>query len=93
MPVTFYIPSYLRNFTDGRDQVEIDARAATVGTALETLWAKCPGLRDRIADEQGEIRQHVNVFVGNESIRDTGGLATPVSEGAEVTIVPAVSGG
>jgi molybdopterin converting factor small subunit len=50
-------------------------------------------VRDRILTEQGEVRPHVNVFVGDQSIRDTGGLATPVPDGAEIAIIPAVSGG
>lgn len=57
------------------------------------LGARHPGVRDRVLTEQGEVRPHVNVFVGDESIRYTGGLATPLGEGAEVSIVPAVSGG
>lgn len=48
---------------------------------------------DRVLTEQGEVRPHVNVFVGEESIRYTGGLATPLTDGAEIAIVPAVSGG
>jgi molybdopterin converting factor small subunit len=60
---------------------------------LQALWKTHPGIRDRIATEQGEIRQHINVFVGNEDIRYTGGLATPITDGCEISIVPAVSGG
>jgi molybdopterin converting factor small subunit len=52
-----------------------------------------PGVRDRVVNEQGAVRQHVNVFVGDESIRYTGGLDTPLAEGSEISIVPAVSGG
>ncbi len=51
------------------------------------------GVRDRVVTEQGQVRPHVNVFVGDESIRFTGGLSTPLSDGAEISIVPAVSGG
>ena len=66
---------------------------ATLGDALEALWTLCPGLRHRVATEQGEIREHVNVFVGQENIRYTGGLATGVPDGAEISIFHAVSGG
>ena len=93
MAVCFLIPGPLREFTAGKNRVESDASPATVGEALEALWALHPGVRDRVLTERGEVRQHVNVFVGKESIRFTGGLATPVPEGAEVWIVPAVSGG
>jgi molybdopterin synthase sulfur carrier subunit len=91
--IAFQIPGYLRTFTDGRGRVEVAEPATTVGEALEQLWTVHPGVRDRVVNEQGEVRQHVNVFVGTESIRFTGGLETPVSNGAEIWIVPAVSGG
>lgn len=93
MPITFHIPCYLRAFTEERSQVEINTTAATLGEALEALWALYPGVRDRVVTELGQVRQHVNVFVGNESVRYTGGLATPLADGAEVFIIPAVSGG
>jgi molybdopterin converting factor small subunit len=50
-------------------------------------------VRDRVITELGEVRPHVNIFVDGESIRDTGGLAAPVRDGAEIFILPAVSGG
>lgn len=93
MQVRFYIPGYLRSFTGGRSQVVVDVSAATVGEALEALWRLHPGVRDRVVTETGSLRPHVNVFVGEDNIRDTGGFATPVSGGNEVFIVPAVSGG
>ncbi len=93
MPVVVHIPGYLREFTGGRSPVEINSSPATAGDTLNALWALYPGVRDRVMTEQGEVRQHINVFVGNECIRFTGGLSTPVSERAEVFIVPAVSGG
>lgn len=77
----------------GQSQVQIGGSAATVGEALRELWTLYPGIRDRVATEQGQIRQHINIFVGNENIRYTGGLATPVVPGVEISIVPAVSGG
>jgi molybdopterin converting factor small subunit len=91
--VAFHIPGYLRAFTDGSARVEVEARGATVGEALERLCALHRGVRDRVLTEQGEVRPHVNLFVGRENIRFTGGLATSLPAGAEVWIVPAVSGG
>jgi molybdopterin synthase sulfur carrier subunit len=93
MPVTFYIPSYLRPFTQGRSRVELSRSPASVGEALEALWALHPGVRDRVVTEAGELRPHINVFVGEESIRFAGGFQTPVSEECEIAILPAVSGG
>src|SRR5438128_11327213 len=93
MPVTFYIPGFLRDFTGGRSQVEFDASPKTVAEALQILWSVYPGVRDRVLTEQGEVRPHVNVFLDNENIRYSGGLATVMSNGSEIFIVPAVSGG
>ena len=93
MAVIIYIPAYLQPFTGGRARVAVTASATTVGEALAALWAAYPGVRDRVVNEQGEVREHVNVFAGSESIRFTGGLATPVSDGSEISIIPAVSGG
>ena len=93
MAVVFYIPSYLRNFTEGRGRVPVDARAGTVGEALAELWALYPGVRDRVVDERGKLRQHVNVFVGDTNIRDARGFETVLVQGVEISIIPAVSGG
>jgi len=91
--VVFHLPGYLRAFTGGAARVEFAASPATVGEALGLLWSAHPGVRDRMLTEQGEVRPHVNVFVGDESIRFSGGLATPLPGACEISIVPAVSGG
>jgi len=93
MAVTVYIPAPLRGFTGGRGEVTVDGAPATVGDALALLFAACPGLRDRVLTETGAVRPHVNIFVGGDSIRFGGGLSARVPEGAELTILPAVSGG
>jgi sulfur-carrier protein len=61
--------------------------------ALQALFARYPGVRDRVLTEAGEIREHVNIFVANEDVRYTGGMATVVPAEAVVSIVPAISGG
>ena len=91
--IIFHIPGPLRSFSDGRSDVELKATSGTLAEALQALWAVCPGMRDRVVTEQGQVREHINIFVGKENIRYTGGLATPVTPGAEISIVPAVSGG
>lgn len=93
MTVTFHIPGALREFTAGQSTVKIENPGGTVGDALNALCALHPGVRDRVLTEQGQVRQHINIFVGSENIRYTGGLATPLSKATEVSIVPAVSGG
>jgi molybdopterin converting factor small subunit len=91
--VSFHIPGPLRTFTNGASRVRLEASPANAGEALRALWGAHPGVRDRVVDEQGVLREHLNVFVGTECIRFTGGFDTPVKDGDEITIVPAVSGG
>lgn len=93
MPVTFHIPGPLREFTAGRSTVTIDQSPATLAEALSALWNLYPGLRDRIVTEQGQVREHVNIFIGEEDVRYTGGLTSRVSAGSDISIVPAISGG
>jgi ThiS family. len=93
MPLVFVIPGPLREFAGNRGQIRVKGRVDTLSAALLLLWSECPGLRDRVLTEVGEVRQHVNIFVDGESIRYTGGLASPVRDGAEIVILPALSGG
>lgn len=93
MPVTFHLPGPLRTFSQGEARVVLQLRPSKLGEALEALWRDYPGIRDRVLTEQGQVREHINIFVGNEDIRFTGGLQTPLADGAEITILPAISGG
>jgi molybdopterin converting factor small subunit len=93
MPVIVHIPGPLRELAGGKARVRLDGAYRTVGEALVALGSLHPGVRDRVMDEQGRVRPHVNVFVGGESIRWTGGLETPLPPDAELFILPAVSGG
>lgn len=93
MPVTFLIPGPLRDFASGKSRIVTEESPATLAGALEELWKQCPGIRDRVMNEQAQIREHINVFVGNENVRYTGGLYTPIPPGAEIAIIPAISGG
>lgn len=95
MSVAFHIPGPLRQFTGGRRKVavEIGRSPTTLADALSALWTLYPALQDRIATEQGQIREHVNIFIGDADVRYTGGLTSPVSGGSEISIVPAISGG
>lgn len=93
MPVTFLIPGPLRPFAAGKSQIVIEPSPATLADALEALWKRCPGMRDRVVNEQSQIREHINLFVGNEDVRYTGGLQTAIPDGAHITIIPAISGG
>ena len=93
MKVIIYIPAALREFTNGRNEVAVESPGATVAEALSALWNAYPGVRDRVLNEQDQVRQHINIFVGNENIRYTGGLTTRVPKDSQISIVPAVSGG
>lgn len=93
MAVTVRIPSYLAGFASGQSSIAIDEDAANVRELLQALWRLHPALKDRVVDEQGQIRQHINIFVAGEAIRLTGNQETTVPPGSEVMIVPAVSGG
>lgn len=93
MPATFHIPGPLRQFIAGRDTVEIADTPATLADALSALWNLYPGLRDRIANEQGHVREHINIFIGEEDVRYIGGLLSTVAPNSEIWIVPNISGG
>ena len=91
--VTFHIPGALREFTGGRAIVKVEHSPATLAEALSVLWTVYPGLRDRVLTEQGQIREHINVFIGDEDIRYSGGLRSSVIAGSEISIVPSITGG
>ncbi|HMT04914.1 MAG: MoaD family protein [Solirubrobacterales bacterium] len=90
MAVTVKIPTQLRATTGGL--ADLSAEGSTVGEVLEAVFSEHGDLRDRITEE-GELRRFVNVYVGGEDIRFGEGLGTAVSDGTEVTILPAVAGG
>ena len=90
MGVVVKIPTQLRAATDGASSTTVDG--TTVGEVLDALYAQFADLRDRIADDGG-LRRFVNVYIGGEDIRFLDGLDTAVSDGDEVTILPAVAGG
>jgi len=91
MAVNVKIPTQLRAVTDGEAEASVD-EVGTVGEVLDGLYQRYDGLRDRIA-EDGDLRRFVNVYVQGEDIRFLDGLETPVEDGDEVTILPAVAGG
>jgi len=82
------IPTPLRSYTD--QQAHVAAAGATVADVLADLDRQFPGLRFRVVDEQGRLRQHMKVFVNADATRD---LATTVTDADEVTIMQALSGG
>ena len=89
------VPTALRRLAADRATVEVSVgcESVTAGDVLAALRSCYPGVHDAALDERGHVRPHVNVFVGADNIRLADGLATPVPAGAEVWILPAVSGG
>ncbi len=90
MSVTVKIPTQLRAVTGG--DAEVDVEGSTVGEALDAVFDQHGDLRERIT-ENGDLRRFVNVYVSGEDIRFKDGLETQITEGDEVTILPAVAGG
>ena len=91
MAVTVYIPTPFRRATGNRDRIESSAR--DVGGVLDELEGAYQGLRGLVRNDQGELHRHVNVYVNNRAIDDLQGLATPLRDGDEVSIIPALAGG
>lgn len=88
---TVRIPSPLRSFTGGADEVEVDG--GTVEQALQSLGERHSGFLERILDENGGVRRFVNVYLGSKNIRSLEGLGTAVKDGDVLAIIPAVAGG
>jgi sulfur-carrier protein len=91
MSVTVKIPTQLRAAAGGEAEAEVEG--ATVKDVLADLYARHSELRERMSDEDGSLRRFVNVYLAGEDIRFLDGLATPVADGEELTILPAVAGG
>jgi molybdopterin converting factor small subunit len=93
MAISVILPHALTPYSHGSGTLLVEAPCATVADALAAVAARWPAVTDRVLTEQGDLRRHVNVFVGEESIRFMDGLGTTVPDGSVITIVPAVSGG
>jgi molybdopterin converting factor small subunit len=91
--ITVELPNVLCAYTDQNPSMVLDEPCETVGEALAALGRKSPGALDRIMDEQGEVRRHVNLFVNGENVRFLDGLGTAVPNGATIFVLAAVSGG
>ena len=91
MPAKVRIPAPLRKLTQDQAVVEIEGK--TIQELLNGLEKSYPGLKERICDESGQIRRFVNVFINGEDIRFKDGPKTAVTDGAEVSIIPAIAGG
>ena len=91
MPIKVRIPTPLRSLTDGKGLVETSG--GTISELIDRLEKQYPGLKARICDEQNQVRRFVNIYLNEEDIRFKDGTATPLKEGDEVSIIPAIAGG
>lgn len=89
--VQVLIPTPLRSYTGG--EARVAASGATIGDVFADLDARYPGIQDRICEADGEIRRFVNVFVNGQNARKLAGAATPVQDGDEIGVIPAMAGG
>lgn len=91
MPVIIEIPTAFRRFTGGAPSV--DCSASTIAEALTALTARFPDLSRHVRDEQGQIRQFLNIYLNEEDIRFLGGESCSLKEGDRVLLVPSIAGG
>jgi molybdopterin synthase sulfur carrier subunit len=91
MPVKVRIPTPLRGLTN--DQEIIHGQGSTVDAVIKDVQTQFPGLKERLCDDKGALRRFVNVFLNDEDIRFQEGPATPVKDGDEISIIPAIAGG
>jgi molybdopterin synthase sulfur carrier subunit len=91
MAVKVRIPTPLRKLTNEQEVVEVGAR--TIGDAITELQGRFPGIKERLVDENGGVRRFVNVYVNEEDIRFLQNQSTPLKDGDEVSIIPAIAGG
>ena len=91
MGVLVRIPTPLRRMTNGLDKVEMEE--SNLADLIDKLEASYPGVKERLIDENGELRYFVNIYLNGEDVRFLDGLATSTKSGDEISIVPAVAGG
>src|SRR5258705_13588077 len=85
------IPTPLRKLTNNEEVVEV--KAGTIGEAIVELQSRYPGIKERLVDDKGEVRRFVNVYVNEEDIRFLQNQETPLKDGDEISIIPAIAGG
>ena len=91
MSVDVRVPTPLRRLTNGQDRVSVDAQSLL--GVIDVLESRFPGIKNRLCDDQGELRNFVNLYVNGEDVRFLDGLNTLTKSGDEISIVPAVAGG
>ncbi len=90
MPI-IRIPTPLRPYVNGQSEVPVQGK--TVGTAVENLLAQYPVMRPHLTNGDGQLRPFVNLFLGENNVRDLSGLETPLGESDKLLLIPSVAGG
>lgn len=91
MSIKVIIPTPLRSLTGGTGEVEADGR--TLSELIDDLERRYPGIKERLCEETGQVRRFINVYIDKEDVRFLNGLETEISDGTEVSILPAIAGG
>jgi molybdopterin synthase sulfur carrier subunit len=91
MSVSVRIPTPLRRVTNGQDKVSVEG--ATLNEIISSLDSQFPGIKERLCEDQGQLRNFVNVYINGEDVRFLDGLESATKSGDEISIVPAVAGG
>jgi len=91
MAITIEIPTAFRRFTEGTPRLE--SGATTVAQALNELVTRFPALSRHVRDDDGQIRQFINVYLNEEDIRFLGGEASALKDGDRLMLVPSIAGG
>jgi sulfur-carrier protein len=88
---TLKIPTPLRSYTNG--QAELTVQAATAGEAMQNLVVQFPALKPHLYNSEGNLRPFVNLFLGQDNLKDLQGLETPLAENAQLRLIPSIAGG
>jgi adenylyltransferase/sulfurtransferase len=91
MAVTVLIPAALRTFTERQSEIEV--QADTVGTAIKMVTEKYPDIKKHLYKGENELRDFINIFLGEENIKNKNGLDTKITDGDTIMLVPAIAGG
>jgi molybdopterin synthase sulfur carrier subunit len=91
LPVQVHVTSVIQKIVDGQRQIDVDG--STVAELIENIERRYPGFREQIMDQQGQLHRFVNIYLNDEDIRYLKGAETELSDGDQVSILPALAGG
>ena len=92
MSITVFIPTALRAFTERKSEIDVGT-VATVEEAIQQLTAQYPAINDYVFASDGQLKRFINVFIGEENIKDRDGIKTVLKDGDKISLIPAIAGG